>query len=496
MHFMIKIDKNKKVPVYLQIADQIREHIFDGAICDGYVLRSERALAEELGVHRNTVTRAYHELISEGLVFSYRGKGYRVSLHRSDCGDDQAGSDGFRRKPVNWEGITKAEYAVFESEFDDLYSKSFDGGLISFGGGVAGREPYPPDEVAGMFEKIFRGSREKAYFYSPYQGDPELRKEIASFLRMKGIMTDAGHIQIFSENNQALDFILNLMLKPGDKVLMEEATSPDVFRPFHVAGVEMISAPMDDDGMICENLETVIERENPAFIYVGSSFNNPTGAVLTVERKRKLLELSYRYRIPIIEEDEASELYYDVSPVPSIKSMDTGENVIYMYSFSLTMMPGAGVSFVVADRTIIERFSDMVSLRVASPDWAAQMITLEYMKSGTFFDRLDEFRNVYRRKRDLMCSLIGEFAEEYGLDCRVPGGGVYLWIKLPAGCNVRNLLKQTQKRGMTFMPGYLFYTRKSRGNDHMRLNFSYPTEKQIREGVRILKEALAYEKTD
>ena len=78
----------------------------------------------------------------------------------------------------------------------------------------------------------------------------------------------------------------------------------------------------------------------------------------------------------------------------------------------------------------------------------------------------------------------------------MPGGGVYLWIKLPAGCNVRNLLKQTQKRGMTFMPGYLFYTRKSRGNDHMRLNFSYPTEKQIREGVKILKEALVYEKTD
>ena len=489
----ISIDKRKKVPVYLQIADQIKENIFDGTINDGYALPSERVLAAELGVHRNTVTKAYHELRAEGLVFSYQGKGYRVAFHDMDA--DGVISD-YQRKPVNWEGLMKDEYAVLESEFDKLYSKSFDSGFISFGGGVSGREVYPPEEVADTFEKIFKKGREKAYFYSPYQGDLELRKEIAGFLANKGIKTDASHIQIFSENNQALDFILNLMLKPGDKLLMEETTSPDVFRTFEVAGVELISAPMDENGMICENLETVIEREKPAFIYVGSSFNNPTGVNLTLERRRKLLELSYKYRIPIIEEDEASELYYDLKPVPSLKSMDPGDNVIYMYSFSLTMMPGAGVSFVVADRNIIDRFSDMVSLRVASPDWAAQMVTLEYMKAGLFFERLEAFRDVYRQKRDLMCSLIDAFADQYGLEYEVPKGGVYLWIKLPAGCSARRLLAETQKRGMTFMPGHLFYTKQSRGNDHIRLNFSYPSEKQIHEGIKILENALAHEKTD
>ena len=485
----IKIDKKQTIPVYLQIAGQIKEQIFDGAISDGYALPSERSLAAELGVHRNTVTKAYHELKAEGLVFSNQGKGYRVAIHAS-------AEEDFQPKPVNWDGLMKDEYAVFESEFDSLYSKSFDSGTISFGGGVSGREVYPPEEVAGTFEKIFTQERDKAYFYSPYQGDLQLRRELALFMAGKGIWTDASHIQIFSENNQALDFILNLMLKPGDKVLMEETTSPDVFRTFEVAGVELISAPMDGNGMICENLETVIEREKPAFIYVGSSFNNPTGTLLTIERRQKLLELSYKYRIPIIEEDEASELYYDARPVPSLKSMDVGENVIYMYSFSLTMMPGAGISFVVADKKIIERFSDMVSLRVASPDWASQMVTLEYMKTGQFFDRLETFRNVYRKKRDLMCSLIDAFADEYGLEYEVPRGGVYLWIKLPPGLSARKLLAETQKRGMTFMPGHLFYVKKSRGNDHIRLNFSYPTEKQIREGVKILEESLAHKKTD
>ena len=314
----ILIDKRKKVPVYLQIAEQIKEYIFDGAISDGYALPSERVLAADLGVHRNTVTKAYHELKAEGLLVASQGKDYRVARYADE-------SSASRRKavppkPVNWEGIMKDEYAGFESEFDQLYSKSFDSGLISFGGGVAAREPYPPEEVAGTFEKLFREGGDKAYFYAPYQGDLELRRQIAAFLGTKGIKTDASHIQIFSENNQALDFILNLMLQPGDKVLMEETTSPDVFRTFEMAGVELISAPMDDNGMICENLDTIIEREKPAFIYTGSSFNNPTGTMLTVERKRKLLDLSYKYRIPIIEEDEASELYYDM--VKSIVEKD------------------------------------------------------------------------------------------------------------------------------------------------------------------------------
>ncbi|MDO4868907.1 MAG: PLP-dependent aminotransferase family protein [Bacillota bacterium] len=484
----LSIDKEKTVPVYLQISEQIKRQIFKGSLGDGYALPSERNLAAELGVHRNTVTKAYQDLKAEGLVFSCQGKGYRVSYVDKD-------QEIFQSKPVNWEGLTKDEYAVFENEFDKIYSKSFDSGIISFGGGVAGREVYPPEEAAEIFENIFKSGRDKAYFYTPFQGDPDLRKEISEFLKTKGIKADPGCIQIFSENNQSLDFILSLLLKPGDRVLMEDKTSPDVFRSFELAGAELIGVPMDEDGMICDNLETVIEKERPAFICVSASFHNPTGAVLPISRRKKLLELSYKYRIPIIEEDEGSELYYDVEPVPSIKSMDIGNNVIYMYSFSLTMMPGTGISFVVADRNVIRRFGEMLSLRVASTEWTAQMVTVNYMRSGLFHKHLEDFRKNYRHKRDLMCDEIDKFADEYGLEYRRPDGGVYLWIKLPAGLSARKLLHETQNLGMTFMPGHLFYTKKARGNDHIRLNYSYPTDKEIVEGVKILKKALAHEKS-
>ena len=248
--------------------------------------------------------------------------------------------------------------------------------------------------------------------------------------------------------------------------------------------------PVDEDGMICDNLEAIIESEHPRFIYVDSSFSNPTGAFLTIERRRKLLELSYRYRIPIIEDDEGSELYYDIDRVPSIKSMDEGNNVIYMYSFSLTMMPGISVSFVVADRMIIEKLSGMVSVRIASLDWTPQMLMLEYMNDGTFFRRLDEFRNICRIKREIMCSYLDEISAESGLSYIKPKGGVYIWVRLPDGIDSRKLLEELQKQGVTFIPGHVFYLKKTAGNDHMRLNYSYPTEDEIKEGMVKLRKTI------
>lgn len=479
----ITIDKTEKTPVYLQILSQLRSMIFAGSMADGYALPSERKLAQELGVHRNTITKVYAELKAEDLIESRQGKGYRVSFRRN-AKADEAGKD------VYWDALLRTEFESFASDFDELYSRSFDKDLISFAGGVAAREIYPPGEIAEAFERVLKQSMEKAYFYTSYQGDAELRKEITVFLATKGIKASPSNVQIFAENNQALDFILNLMLSPGDGVLIDETMSADVYRTIQLAGGRIINVPADEHGMMCDNLDIIIEKTKPKFIYVDSSFNNPKGTYMTVERKQQLLDLSYRYRIPIIEEDEGSELYYDIDRIPSIKAMDRGGNVIYMYSFSLTMVPGIGVSFAIADERVIGKLSEMVSLKVANADWAAQMLMLEYMKNGIFQERLDVFRREYRKKRDLMCERLDALVTRYGIEYRKPEGGVYLWIKLPSRINARELLAITQKKGMTFMPGYLFFSSKAMGRNFLRFNYSYPTEEGIEKGMDIFEEAI------
>jgi len=494
----IEINRKDKTPVYIQIAGEIKNKLHTGEITDGYVLPSERVLAAELGVHRNTVTRAYGELKSEGLLDSSRGSCYRVSFRggRGMGASDGTGESGSvseepdRRKAVSWEAVMRREYDDFISDFDELYSQSFNPGFISFAGGVAAREPYPPEEIADVFEELVRSSGDKAYFYVPYQGDPELIWQIVKYLASIGIRTKSSNVQILSENNQALDYILQLMLTPGDGVIVDEIMASDVYRTIELAGGKLITVPADEHGMIVDNLDKVIETSRPKFIYVDSSFNNPTGITLSLERRRKLLELSYQYRIPIIEDDESSEIYYGEPTPPSIKSMDHGNNVIYMYSFSLDMVPGIGVSFVVADRKIIRQFSNMVSLRVVNPDWASQMVMLQYMKSGLFAERLADFRSICKSKRDRMCRRLEKLSETCGLEYNVPEGGVYIWVRLPEGMNSRKLLRQAQKKGLTFMPGYVFFPRKNMGAQYLRLNFSYPTEEEIEKGMDILEECL------
>ncbi|NLD18668.1 MAG: PLP-dependent aminotransferase family protein [Clostridiales bacterium] len=478
----IVINKNDKTPLYLQIYGQVKDMIFKGTLVDGYPLPSERGLAKDLGIHRNTVIRAYSELRDEGLISSHQGISYRVSYGSLPCQKV--------RKPVNWEALVKEEYDSFESDFDDLFSKSYEAHLISFAGGVAAREPYSTAEIAAAFGRILKKKNNKPYFYTPYQGDKDLRGEIADFMSRKGIITKPGNIQIFSENNQALDFLLTLMLSPGDKVVVPDIMSPDVYRTVQLAGGEVITVPMDGEGMVCHNLEALLERERPRFIYVDSSFNNPTGVLLSLERRKRLLELSYKYRIPIIEEDEGSELYYRTKAIPSIKSMDTGNNILYMYSFSLTMIPGVGISFVITDREVASKLSKLVSARLVTLDWAPQMLMLEYMRSGLFMERLDAFRKVCGEKQNLMNRYLRRLRKNFAIEYALPAGGVYFWIKLPDGMEGKSLLAEAQKEGVAFIPGNAFYTKKSLGNNYIRLNYSYPTKEEIKEGMEKLEIAM------
>lgn len=478
----LTIDKKRRTPVYLQIVSQIKEKIMNGTLVDGYALLSERELAQKLGVHRNTVVRAYHELKADGLITSYQGVGYRVS-----CRQEESAKKG---RAVNWQAMIKEEYLELESAFDDLFYKSQAESKISFAAGMAAGEVYSQEEVAECLARIISGGKGPSYFYTPYQGDPELRRQIAAFMRTKGVLTSPGQIQIFSENNQALDFLVTLLISPGDVVFTEESNSPDVYRAMELAGARLITIPMDEDGMICDNLGPLIETHRPKFIYVNCSYHNPTGIILSLERRKKLLELSYRYRVPIIEEDEASELFFEGRRMPTLKSMDTGENVIYMYSFSLTLVPGMGISFLIASKEVIKSLSNLVSVRLVTLDWMPQQLACQYLRDGTFLRKLEDFRRIYKKKRDQMCRCLNKAAETIPLSYKKPEGGVYLWVKLPSGTDACRLVKETEKQGVSFMAGNMFFHDKNSGGDYIRLNYSYASEEQIDKGMKILTDCM------
>ena len=310
----ITVDKSIRTPLYWQIADQIKAMIIEGQMADGSILPSERSLAQMLGVHRNTIIKAYSHLRDQELIDSLQGVGYRVTYKSESFYEPDV------RRKVNWSTIIKDEYQDMEKTFDDIFLRFTEENNISFSTGMP-PAIYDEEDLATDLAAILREEGRKPFFLSPYQGDLTLRHKIIAYLRTKGIKAGLNQVQILSETNQALDFIVTSLLNPGDRVITEEPVSPDVYRVIELAGGRPVTVPVDENGMICDNLEALIETHRPKFIYVNSSYHDPTGNILSVERRRKLLELSNRYRLPIIEEDAASELSFEEKFLPTIKSI-------------------------------------------------------------------------------------------------------------------------------------------------------------------------------
>jgi len=486
----IRVNHKSRTPVYMQIAVQIKTMILSGELPAGSVLPSERSLAQILGVHRNTVTRAYTELKTMELAESRQGYGYAVCLPSAE--GEQRIQNGRSRKRVHWPELIKDEYLDMEVAFDDVFQRFSDERLISLGSGIAAAEVYDKKLVAEDIAGLIAEEGKNQYFYNPYQGDKYLRHKLVSFLSTKGVKAGMSEIQILTETNQALDFIVALLLRPGDTVIMEEPVSPDAFRAVELAGGRVVTVPVDQEGIRCERLEELILLHKPRFLYVNSSFHDPTGMILSAERRARVVELADTYRLPVVEEDAASELVYSGPKYLPIKACDTQNNIIYIYSFSLTFLPGLSLAVVVADKELIRSLSYLVSVRLVATDWLTQKLIAKYLDDGSYYKHLHELRSNYAAKQELMCRKLDQM-KQLGVEYIRPRGGVYIWCRLPEGLDSRDLEVEARRRGVSIVPGYVFYPGKEGGRDYIRLNFSYESRERIQQGMDILRSAIEAE---
>ena len=487
----IRVDKQSKIAVYLQITDQLKSQIMHGVLPAGSVLPSERGLAQMLGVHRNTVVKAYSELKSDAWIESRQGIGYVVTspLAAENSGGEAGESAGRGNKRVNWINEIKDRYLDMEKTFDDLFQRFTDESKYSLGSGMSSCEVFRPEQVARDIAPLMTQTGRCQYFYSPYKGDKFLRQKLVSFLGMKGIKASTGEIQILSETNQAMDFVVTLLVQPGDSVVMEEPVHPDMYRAMELAGARILTVPVDENGMRCDLLEKLVEHKRPRLIFVNSSFHDPTGNILSLERRKKIVELSNTYRIPIVEEDAASELVYEGQKLPPIKAFDTLENVIYIYSFSLTFVTGLSIAVVVADADVIRSLSYLVSVRLMASDWMTQKLLGKYLDDGTYYKALDRFRADYSRKQQLVCEKLDEMAS-LGVSYVRPRGGVYIWCRLPDGVDSKQFINKAYNMGLILIPGYVFYPFKNGGRNYVRINYSYESDERLLAGMELFRTTL------
>lgn len=334
-----------------------------------------------------------------------------------------------------------------------------------------------------------------------------MRQYLVDDYRSRGVNIGLQNIQITGGSQQALDFIGRIFVNEGDKLLVESPpTYLGALQAWNAYGPEYVTVETDDDGMQVDKIEAIIkEHDPPRFIYVLPNFHNPMGVSMSIERRKQLVEISHKYNLPIVEDDPPyGKLIFEGEMLPSIakldcqfrKGVDNFEgNVIHTSTFSKILAPGLRIGWAIGPEEVIKKMVQAkqgADLQCSTFD---QYIAYELVAGDWLPDHIELIKRVYKERRDAMLQAFEDFMPE-GTTWTTPAGGLFLWLRLPEGCDSLELFppKAVEQR-VAYVPGVPFYPIDGPRNT-MRLNFSAsdPPEK-IREGVRrisvMAKNALA-----
>jgi 2-aminoadipate transaminase len=363
-------------------------------------------------------------------------------------------------------------------------------GIITFAGGLPAPEVFPLKEFQEACNTVLATQGPQALQYSTTEGHLPLREMIARHAAHYMPEVTANNILITSGSQQALDFIGRLFINRGDWIVVESPSYLGALQAWNAYGAQYIPVRCDDDGMVVDELEAAL-RIGPKFIYVLPNFQNPSGVTLSLERRRKLIELADRYGVPIIEDDPYGQLRYDGENIPSLVTLD-GEfrgknggcysgNVIYLSTFSKLLAPGLRLAWVIAPEQVIRRLvmtKQAADLHTASFN---QFVAYEVAKGGFLDEHVKFIRAVYKERRDVMLEMMEEmFPPE--VSWTRPQGGMFLWGILPEKMDAADVLRVALERKVAFVPGASFHAAGG-GANTMRINFSYSHPDVIREGI-------------
>lgn len=483
----ITINRSSDTPIYLQIKNQIRDMINAGELPKGYILPPERSLSELLKVNRSTVVKAYSGLKSEGLVEARVGKGTIVSVKPF-----KGRFDNIRQfNPILWyqffnEFMDSGENHIISDIMDINCTKD----IISFSGGFPSPELYPLEDLGWLQERLSRVYGIQPLLHSPVEGLPVLRSAISTLMKSRGAALSAKDVMILSGSQQGLDYISRIFIKPGDAVILEEPSFFGAIQIFRAAGAKIIGVPVDSLGMRTDILESLIQRYKPKFIYTLPTFQNPSGGVMSLERRYELLNLSYKYGIPVVEDDPYGDLRYEGKAIPTLKALDPYEHVIYLSTFSKVLSLGFRIGWAAAPQLVIRKFAYLKQMTDMHANTPGQYIISEFLLQGCYEKHLSRIQKEYGRKMHLMNDALEKYKLP-GVLWELPKGGFYIWCRLPEYATNNKLVSIAAEKGAVYLPGEVFYPDGTQGENHMRLNFTFPDSDRIEEGVKRLMEALA-----
>ncbi|MEB0111452.1 PLP-dependent aminotransferase family protein [Variovorax sp. RTB1] len=370
-------------------------------------------------------------------------------------------------------------------------------GIISFAGGFPDSAMF---DVEGLKEASARALNEEAsgaLQYGATEGYEPLRTQLSAFMKSKGVDVDPSGLIVTTGSQQALDLLGKTMISPGDKVIVEGPTFLATIQCFRLYGAQLISAPIDAHGVKTDELEALIAEHKPKFVYLIPTFGNPSGALLSLERRKKVLELAVKYQTLVVEDDPYGDLYFNEPPPPSIMALSkdvpgSRELLAHCGSMSKVLSPGLRIGWMIAPAELLAKATMCKQFSDAHTSTFAQATAGQYLKSGRMPATLDNVRKVYGERAKAMAAAL-ERALGDAVAFEQPDGGLFFWARL-TGANGRSsdaaaFAKRAIEQRVAFVPGAPFYAEKP-DMATLRLSFATANVEKIEEGIARLGKAL------
>lgn len=375
---------------------------------------------------------------------------------------------------------------VAPSAIREILKFTSDPEVISFAAGNPAPEAFPTDTIAKLSAEILEQEPINALQYSVTEGYMPLRKWLEADLRSKGMFTDSDMVIVTAGAQQAIETTAKILCNEGDVILCEDPSFIGSLNAFRSYGVSLVGVPTDENGILPDKLEAAL-KANPKtkFLYTIPNFQNPTGNTTSLERRRAVLELCTKNSVYILEDNPYGDLRFAGEPVPSYKSLDKNNVVVYAGTFSKTLAPGLRVGFLCADSELVAKAVVGLQTSTVHTNIWAQMLTYKFVTTQDFGEHLKRLQGIYRSK----CARMLDDLHKYMPDCVTysnPQGGLFIWATMPEDYDMNAFCTEAVKRKVAVVPGNAFLADESMVSHSFRLNFSTPSDEQLDKGTEVL----------
>jgi 2-aminoadipate transaminase len=393
-------------------------------------------------------------------------------------------------------GLFAARTGVMRSSaMRDLMAITARPEVISLAGGLPDTSTFPAGTFAAQMTRIAQESTAQALQYGPTEGFAETVDCIVEVMGAEGMLPDPDDVIVTTGGQQAIDLICKTLVDPGDVVVCEAPTYPGAVPVFCSYQAETIQIECDADGMRVEELEEVLARldregRRPKFVYSVPSFQNPAGVTMSLERRRRLVELARQRELLVVEDNPYGLLRFGGEPLPPLYQLDGGDFVIYVGTFSKILSPGIRLGWAVAPPPVMEKIVLGKQAADLCTSTLTQYFVREYFSEGRWREYVEDLVEIYRGRRDTMLAALREHFPAQATWTE-PQGGLFIWATLPEYIDTSDLLAKALREDVAFVPGQAAFVDEGRGRSSMRLNFSGVGEAEIREGIRRIGKAVA-----